>query len=576
MSFVRQTFAIFWVLAAGATLLADDVVPTQRLISDSAAVCLEITHPEVSFRTFQSSRLASRLREFPPAKRFMEGPGFQKWTSVEEYVRRATDKSLSDHVLAACAESLTLAVYLPDGKPPEGVVIAQSRDEAALKKSLQAWATLEPNRAMKTKQHQGYSYTQRAKSTNANESVYYATFGTTFAISDREQRIQQVIELHAAAANRSENKPGTLADLPLYQASRSRLPQDAVAFLFLNARKWDKVVQDGLRQSRDAAWILHLFDRTSALAATLRLDDEVVVDLVADLRVSELPAAWQKLTASTQGGESWEQRIPTGAIAAISCRMDIASLVELWLKTAPDAKTDEFVRGRNVFKSLLKGRDPFNDVLPKAIRDWTLALVPATDQSSDLPPADLIGRFQLGEDPLLFQSVDNGLQFGMTLLAATLSHEQGLTDGKPVLVESRESATTVERWMSGLKNCVPAYQVSPGRLLLASSPRALAAVTGSAAPASKSSRLARYEQRYFQATSQLAWLDLVSARELVAKHGSWIATNFADSAEARQRVERHLSKADEVAKLFDGVFIATGFDQQGVHLVLGGALDRRE
>ncbi len=93
----------------------------------------------------------------------------------------------------------------------------------------------------------------------------------------------------------------------------------------------------------------------------------------------------------------------------------------------------------------------------------------------------------------------------------------------------------------------------------------------------KTSRLAAHEQQFFHSTSQLVWIDLVQLRDVVTRRGDWIASHLAaDSTNDRQRIQKHLARIEEIAKLFDAAFLAAKFDEQGVRVVFGAALDRLE
>lgn len=575
MSFIRCLLPALLPLMWVAEVLANGVAPID-LVGDAAAVCVEVQHPKAAFSKFQTSRLASRLKAFPPVRRFLDGGGFQKWALLEEYVRRTTGKTLSEQLLAACSESLVLAIYLPEAKPPEGVVIAQAANAAALAEALQMWATLELNQVSKSKEFQGQTYVQRAKSANSVEIIYYVIFDRTIVLSDHEHRIQQAIEFRTAG----QQQTGTaqtiraLSELPLYKANRSQLPQDAVAFLFLNIRKWDRVIDEGLRQSRDAAWILQIVNRVTALSAAIRLDDAVVVDLAADTSAVDLPTAWRQFVNSTDGGDDWTKRITANSIIAISSRMDVTPWVQLWLASAADAKSEEFARGRNVLKSVFQGRDLFSEILPQVLRDWTVSLVPVSEASTDRSPIDLVGEFSIGTDPSLSRNLDQALQFGMTLLSATLSHQRSASTG-PVLVQTQSTQEGMERWIRGIKNWSPASLVTAERLVLSSSHQAIAAHGASREEAIKASRLAAHEKHYFHRTTQLVWIDFVQLRDFITRRRDWIEL-AAESTNDWQRMQKHLSRIEEIAKLFDAAFLAAKFDEQGVRIVFGAALDQLE
>ena len=579
---VRWSLALLLVLGSGLAprATADDDIAPIRLVSDAAAVCVEVPHFEQTWSRLQQSRLLARLKEFPPVQRFLAGSGFQKWNQMQDHVRQATGKSLSDHLLGAYSESIVLAVYLPDGKPPEGVLIGQARDAATLKQGLQTWAKLDPQHELKSKEHLGQAYIRRAKSANSAEVIYYAVLGRTIALSDQESQIQRVIELHAAASRPvASSDAKLLAELPLFRVNRARQPQDAAAFLFLNARVWDKVVDVELRKSPEGKWIQSILQQVAAVTAAVRLDDEVVLDVAADLQGAPLAPVWRQFAAGASSDGDWNQRIPAEAIAVISSRMDIGPLIQAWLTLNPDARTEEFLRGRNVLKSLLLGRDLFTDVLPNALRDWSVSLLPAEAAVSESSPVDLLGQISLNgaqrsTDASLDRSLDNALQFGMNAFSVMLSHQRAAS-ADPVLVKSESSAAGIERTMTGLKAWAPSYKISPQQLLLATSAQGLTRGQGVTDSTRTESRLAAHERRYFQATSQLVWLDAVRLRGILARHSNWIAGQLEpDSTAGRERVLQHLSKLSEATNVFDAAFLAVKFDEDSVRIVLGASLDR--
>lgn len=569
-------------LVVPVAVAAEDVAPTQ-LVSDSAAVCLEVPHFEATWSKLQNSRLLERLREFPPVQRFLAGTGFQKWNQIQAHVRQSTGKSLSDHLLGSFGESIVVAIYLPDGRPPEGVLIGRARDAATLTQALQMWAQLDPQHESKSKVHLGQSYIRRAKSANSSDVVYYTVFDRTIAISDQEGQIQRVIELHAATSRkvaRSSLKP--LGDLPLFRSSRELQPRDAAAFLFLNTRVWDKVLDGELQKSAEGKWLQSAFHQIAAVTVSLRLDEEVVVDIAADLRGAAMAPVWKRFVAgaSSRGGD-WQRRIPAEAIMAISSRMETGPLVQAWLALNPDVRTEEFSRGRNFLKSLLLDRDLFTDVLPNTLRDWSISLISVDAAVSESSPVDLVGQVSLnsaqpGAEVPLDRSLDNALQFGMNLLSGMLSHQRG-TSGGLVVVKSTTSEAGVERTLDGLKVWSPGYRVSPQQLMVATSASALARVQTPAAAAVRDSRLAACERRYFHSASQLVWLDAVRLRSILTTHSNWIAGQLEPaSQDGRDRVLQHLSKLTEAATVVDAAFVAAKFDEDSVHFVFGAALDRSE
>lgn len=589
------------VLCASPSCYAETGVAPLSLVDESAAVCFEFPQLESTWTSVLNSRLASRLQKFPPVDRLLSGPGFQQWKNVEEHVRRSTGKSLTDYLLGAVAQSVVVAIYLPEGKSPAGIVIAQARDATSLKQTLQAWAALEPKHVSQTREHRGQTYTRRAKSASSAEIVYYVVLESTIALSDNESLIRQVIDLRSASLQpaTSANVVPTrlLGDLDLYRDCRSRLPADAAACMFVNTRKWDAVVDHALRDSKDAAWLKPVFEQVSAVSAAVQLKDEVVLTVEADLNGRPAAKAWTQFARSTAGGTARGQAIPSDAIAAVSARLNARPLIREWIAASAATRTDEFSRGRAVMKSLLQGRDLFDDVLPHVLRDWIIAVVPADSEGAGIP-ADLVARLSLDsttansgdqtdlpkgpppETPAdhdnLFKSVDHGLQFGMTLLGAVLSHQH---PENPVLVEEHSTSVGTVRSYNQLGPWTPGYLVTSRQITLASSRKA---VIQNSEPlprqtSAATSRLMTFEQRYFPTATQLVWLDTARLRDLLETRSDWIAGQWApQSTDSRQRVRKHLSNLEEVTKVFDAAFLAATVDEFRVRVVLGGALDRVE
>ena len=237
-------------------------------------------------------------------------------------------------------------------------------------------------------------------------------------------------------------------------------------------------------------------------------------------------------------------------------------------------------------KSLLLGRDLFEDVLPQVLRDWTIALVPVDAAVADLSPLDLVGRFSLkgnektaSHHPSLEKSLDQALQFGVTLFGAMLSHQRGASDAAPVLVESEATTAGIVRSLNGLRPWTPAYVLTPQQLTVATSRRVLAG--GQTPPHESTSgrnvRLADCEKSYFRSTTQLVWFDSARLRSVLEKRSDWIAGQLApDSTEGRERVRKHLSKFEAATRVFDAAFLAAKFDDDHVRIVFGVALDRSE
>lgn len=558
------------------TAISEDVAPL-NLVSDQAAVCLEIPGLAATWSQFRDSQLLTRLKQFPPIERLLSGAGVQKWKLVEDHVRRVSGKGLSEQLLGAFSQSLVVAIYVPDDSPPQGVLIGQARDTAALNQAIQTWNQLDAQQESQTRVHHGRSYIRRAKTAKSNEIVYYTLIGRTIALSDQERRIQEIIELRAADEKGQGGATGLLISSNLYRSNRARLPADAAASLFLNARQWDRVVGGAIEKSPDARWIAPVFRQVAAITVSLRLKEEFVVDLMTDITGGPTEMLLPFVSA-TKGGRDWSRRIPADAILAVSSRMDVGPLIKRWLATSPETRTNDFAKGRNLARSLLQGRDLFLDVLPIVLRDWTVSLNVADPESPGEAPLNVLGRFHLAPDEAnqspATEALDQALQFGMTLLAATVSHQRGI-DAVPVIVNSNRSETGVTRVLEGMPPWSHGYQLTPKQLFVSTSSSVLAQQRDEIG-AGNSRRFERNSQRYFDKASQLAWLDSVQLCRVIGQQQEWIANQVTSNSETRERLRKHLSKVEEVAKIFDAAFVAATFDEEYVRISFGVSLDRRD
>ena len=594
MSIVRRLWLAlvlfsFAFVAGTSGLRAAEVSPLD-LVGESAALCLEVPRLAESWNRIEHSRMAERVKAFPPFDRFVRGPGFQQWLLVEKYVAGVTGHPLSEQVLGLCAESLVIAVYLPEGAKPQGVAIARARDAASLRRAMDAWSKLEPQHVEQTRQHRGQTYIQRMKSAGSKEIVYYTVADRTLVVSDQEGLVRQAIDLQQSAAARAESRePAAAADRslresPLYRTARARLRDDSVAFLYVNARAWDKSLMEGAKDDPGAVAVLNGWRHVSALAASLRFDEGLAVDVVAELDRGQLPSGWSQLVKSSQQTTDWSDRIPGDALLAIAGRGDVRPLVQSWLATNPDAKSDDFARGRRVLRSLLAGRDLFDDVLPAVLSDVTIHASARNDAAEGTAPFELFGALAWTPDaeaaspagqPPLASRLDNALQFGLNVLAGYLAHERPESNA---FVASETTGTTTMRWLTGLAPWEPAYAVVARRLIVASSraklTRGLADAASNSPDARRSSRLAKHEQLFFPAMTQLVWFDSVQTRDALGRHADWIATTLAQrSPESKPKIAARLSHLGEVFQLFDAAFLAGRLSDDHVRVVFGGALD---
>ena len=568
-------------------LCADDTVPDVSpvsLIGESAAICLEVPNVEKTWSDFLKSPLASRLKKFPPAERLLSGPGFAKWTALQEYSRRVTGKTLSEQLIEAFAESIVVAIYLPEGKTPQGILIGKSRTEESLKQALQSWMTLDPNHVVQNREHHGQSYVRRAKSTSSSDVVYYATFGRTFVLSDHESLVQEAIDKRALAIRKVTASPvptstvRTLGDLELFRTNRERLPKDASAFLFVNVRAWERALENEIQKSPDAVFIRQALRSVSGLGLSLHLGNEAVFNLVTDVNSDARSTSWKHFVSGTKRDGEWARRIPSESVLSISGHLAMRPLIEAWLTIFAPSKSPDFVRTRSALNSALLGQDFFLDVLPGLLHDWTVTVCSVDDASKSLLPIEIQGQFAVpGEsssDHKLSDSLDNALHFAMNLAALHYS-VQAADPEKPLVSRTAPTSAGLVRSLVGFKGWSPSYLLGVEQLVVASNSATLSPAQN--ATQTPNARFVSLERRHFSNATQLIWLDALRLRNLINRHGAWLSAMLTpDSAGDRERVRTHLNGIHEVIKLFDTAFVAARFEEDHAHVVFGVSLDRND
>ncbi len=586
----------FVVLIGVKNVRAVEVSPLD-LVTDSAAVCLEVPNLDATWLRIERSRLAERVRAFAPFQRLLLGAGFQQWTAVENHVTQMTGLPLSEQLRGLCAESLVLAVYLPEGAKPQGMMIARARDAATLSRSVAALNKLEPQHVDQPQQHRGQTYIRRLKSPKSKEVLFYVLFDRTLVLSDHEPLVRQAIEMQQAAVAHAESQKvidgtvRTLRESPAYRVARARRPENGVAFVHVNSRAWDKTLREGAKNDNEAAVVLGVWRCVSALAGSLRFDEGLALDVVAELDRTQLPSGWTEFVRSTEvstpqasADSRWSERIPAAALLAVSGGVDVRPLITTWLAVDPGVKSKDFVRTRRVLRSLLGGRDLIEDVLPALLSDITVHASAPEQVADRAAPFELLGQFSWmpkttatasnDDEPKLAVSLDNALSFGLNFLGAHLSGEHPESQ---IVVRSKGDGTTMRRWLEGLPVWEPGYGVVADRLFVASSKTELLRVSSMPASPPKqagSTRLNDHARRFFTAATQLVWFDSNQTRAALAKHSDWIATALAGRSEkSKPSIQTRLSRFSEVLQLFDAAFLAGSLHDDHLRVSLGVALD---
>ena len=561
--------------SVGKTSLSGELTSTLDLISSDVAFCLEVPHLDESWTRIVSGPMFDRLRSFPPLQRFMESPGFQRWQAVENHVARVTGSKLSSQLRNLFGNSLVLAIEVPATGQPRGILLGEAVNADAIPSALDTWAKLEPNGVVITKTHQGRKYYERKRGPDAKESAFIAIHDRRFAISDQESMIHKVIDRFVSltvGGTDAKALQSSLPKSPSFVLNRNRLKGDAVAYVHLNARPWDRGLEESSQESSDPIKIPDLWKQVDAVAACLRIDQGLVCDVVVNLDSTRLPIEWSKFVETASLPSTWIPRIPAKVLLAVAGRWDVVPGIRFVLNQMPSHDRQELAKLRRVAQSLFGGRDVLDAIMPELARDFGGFVTTRIDErDQSIMPDGAIG-FALNEPEhaKLLSDIDQGLNSGLSLLAAFQSVEGPVA----VTVERTDSEIQRTRSLSKEASIPAAYRITKDKIVIAGSRDLLERSFQQSNGKDQNLRLAEDFERFFPGMNQLVWIDVAQTRRLLEQHGTELARFFSHGSSADATgISGRFEQIHSYLGSFDSVFLAGRIESDHIRIVLGGGLE---
>jgi len=570
----RSLGLLLSVLGTTAMVVADEALSTLDLVSEDAAFCLEVPHLSETWTMLESSPLMDRIRAIPAYQRMLESHGFQQWQAVEEHVSRQSGKKLSSQLRALFGKSLVVAIYVPSAGEPEGILIGEATDAVTVERALTTWNKLDPNEVISARTHHGVAYHQRKKHANANESIFVATLDRWFAASDHESLIQDVIDRfpRTTGVDARSTAAGSLRQSPLFSQNRQRFKTDGAAYLHVNARPWDRGLEEASRDEHELINPAAVWKHVSAVSGCLQFDRGVVCEAIVELDTTRLPGGWSQFVATAATDPSWSRRVPPEAILAISGHLELTPVIRHLLSQVAPGDQTELVRNRRIVQSLLGGQELFDVVLPTLARNFCGCLVTRKDDQTKRVVLDGSLGFSLNtlNNSKFSQDTVHGLETALNLLAAYFSAE----GPNIVTVQREQTGSALLRWLSESAPFPIAFGLKGQNLVVAGSQERLRKSLDSLDRPGPQTRLADYAKRYFPQANQLIWFDTAQTRQLLERSGPDIAHLFSHGSEDESsRLANRFEQVRPVLGLIDSLFIAGQVESDHIRVVFGGGLD---
>ena len=555
---------------------AAELTSALDLVTNDVAFCLEVPQLQENWDRLESGPVMARLRAFPPFQRLLESPGFRHWQLVEEHVAHHTGSRLSSQLRAVFAKSLVLAIYVPPTGEPRGILFGEAKDAAAIQTAMATWTRLEPRGVVTNKRHHGQLYYQRKRETNAKESAFIAIHDRWFAISDHELMIHDVIDrfVSLTTANSSPMPVSSLSQSQAYLHNRlQRLPLrgDGIAFVHINARPWDRGLEESAQGSNDPIQLAEIWKHVTSVNACLRVQQGIVCEAIVEIDPARLSPEWPQLVATAAEKSTWIPRIPADALLAVAGRLEIAPLIRFLLDQMPAHDKAELTKIRRIAQSLFGGDDVLQSIVPKLARDFGGFVTTRRDETRNQVTLDGAIGFTWNDSSI--DPIDGGLNSVFSALAAYLS-----VSGRDIVtVERRLSNGLLTRSLSDTTPFPVAFGISPGlpnNLVIAGSQKRLLQTLRADKEPTTQSRFSDHSQQFFDGMNQLIWLDTARVSDVMQQNGADLARLFApDSTDEATRISKRFEQIRPYLGLIDSLFIAARIESDHLHLVFGGALD---
>jgi hypothetical protein len=604
----QVTLALLFVsLLSSAGAAPPDPRPAEklmRLVPPDMAVVVTIEDLRGHASAFLKSRLAEEFWRLPAVRGWFASDNYQQLERARSQIERLLDANLTDVRDELLGDGVILALRLPPEAPANaslarGLLLVQARDPALLERLIRVVNTTQQESGelagVGDRKRSGMIYHVREFPAAANRPPeWYVVYPDgTFAFSNSEALIHSVIDRKAAGGGgKDEPKPTPnggpgLGDLPRLKAVQGRLPERALARLFVDPRHIERLLAgvprpDEQSDTRVVATLERYLAAVDYAGAALTWnDDSIVIHTVETLNPSLLDPWLRRWAADPRRADPTLERVPPSALAVAFGQVDGTAVLDAVTQIVPDRDQTKLANFESLLTGLLLGQDLRTKVLP-LLGPGVIAYLDAPTNADDqtTPPASKVAPaarwpfpgvmvISLGAktDPVTSAgaippktnaaaAIDNALRTVLAMVAMDETRAEGRSRITTQVIAGT-SVTTLDPPIAF------AYAVDQirDRLVLSTSPAAVARYLEHAGDQNAGSSFGRIRAAAFADATSCACVDFDALGLVVAGHRDRVVRALA----ARQNrpiadVDRDLAHALALARLFRAGFITSRID----------------
>jgi hypothetical protein len=564
-----------------------------QLVDQDAVACLHARQMDAQWQRLSESEFGSRLKQATFFRDWIESPDYKQLELVKVAVEAASGKSLGQSRRELLNQDVVLAWYHTPGTKPDlaknSVLLIEVESPAAAKSALATWNVLERQRT-KTHKFRDVEYTHSVKA-NAAEGArgfWFAILDNVLVLSIREDRIQRTIELAAelsevskaasGADSRTKAHPECLAVYEPFAKAFARRSKAELAAAYVNPRV---LVSELGRANKDFSAFEATLARCQWLTFSLEYDDSVKLDFVADYDSKGTPEWWQQWLTVARTAQPIQQPLPANALFAMSGQLaspTIANMILTSLEAQPDLPKD-LIQARRVAQGLLLGLDPVADVLPAIGPSWNFSIQTRDPKVSTSFPVDSVFAVELRSENAGAASgapdgavspeiaLDSSLLAGLGVLSAV--HNVHATGQKVSIVKQRTVDETTIHFADPVAFFRPAFAISKGHLVLATTPELCEEFLKSAGETPKSTDGKSRQSGNLQNVVASS----VATRKMLELQREWFIRQARRDKVPESDAEQRLAQLDQFLKLLDRAWMTANIDATTLRISAGIAAD---